>query len=466
MIVTLQTQRVQTLEQVRRVAEGNEPVDFTLAERASAYEFIRRTLTQFDYAALGKADKGAVKAYLGKMTGLSRAQLTRLIAQHRSTGRIRDRRGAGPSRPFTRRYTAADIRLLAEVDAALGQRCGPATRAVLRRQYELFGDARFVRLAGLSNGHLYNLRASRTYRTRRSVFTRTRARVVAIGERRKPRPDGQPGWLRVDTVHQGDRDGTKGVYYVNTVDEVTQYEHIGCVPAISERFLVPVLEALIRAYPFEIRGFHADNGSEYINPRVAALLNKLRASHPTPRPVDLWTSPADRREPFGPCGQPVDNADALPTACPHSRASRPQAPQGSLPLIEKTTPHTIRTLVDSRDPPTHHASSHPQPDFAPPTAHSRSSFRLISGLENTFRAPGERRGCASDSWRARGRKRRLSQIGRAPRPSDLTMGGARSPDAGWRPPPGPLCPSNAASPSDLSIGGARPDPAAHQRGDA
>ena len=97
------------------------------------------------------------------MTGLSRAQLTRLMAQHRSTGRIRDRRSAGPSRPFTRRYTAADIRLLTEVDTALGQRCGPATRAVLRRQYEVFGDERFARLAGLSNGHLYNLRASRTY---------------------------------------------------------------------------------------------------------------------------------------------------------------------------------------------------------------------------------------------------------------------------------------------------------------
>ena len=275
MIVTLQTQRVQTLEQLRRVAEGNEPVDFALADRASAYEFIRRTLVQFDYAALGKADKGAVKAYLAKMTGLSRAQLTRLMAQHRSTGRIRDRRSAGPSRPFTRRYTAADIRLLAEVDTALGQRCGPATRAVLRRQYEVFGDGRFARLAGLSNGHLYNLRASRTYRSRRSVFTKTRARVVAIAERRKPRPDGQPGFLRVDTVHQGDRDGAKGVYYVNTVDEVTQYEHIGCVAAISERFLVPVLETLIEAYPFAIQGFHADNGSEYINHRVARLLNKL-----------------------------------------------------------------------------------------------------------------------------------------------------------------------------------------------
>ena len=36
-----------------------------------------------------------------------------------------------------------------------------------------------------------------------------------------------------------------------------------------------MLEALIDAYPFEIVGFHADNGSEYINHQVAALLNKL-----------------------------------------------------------------------------------------------------------------------------------------------------------------------------------------------
>ena len=52
MIVTLQTQRVQTLEQVRRVAEGTEPVDFAPADRASAYDFIRRTLVQFEYWAL------------------------------------------------------------------------------------------------------------------------------------------------------------------------------------------------------------------------------------------------------------------------------------------------------------------------------------------------------------------------------------------------------------------------------
>ena len=87
-----------------------------------------------------------MKAYLAKMTGLSRTQLTRLMARHRHTGRIRDRRGDVPSRPFVRRYTTADVRLLAKVDTALGQPCGPATRAVLRRQYEVFGDERFARL--------------------------------------------------------------------------------------------------------------------------------------------------------------------------------------------------------------------------------------------------------------------------------------------------------------------------------
>ena len=148
-----------------------------------------------------------------------------------------------------------------------GRCCAASTRSSATSASCVWRDCR--------NGHLYTLRKSRTYRCRRTVFTKTRARPVAIGERRKPCPDGQPGFLRVDTVHQGDLDGVKGVYYVNTVDEVTQYEHIGCVRAISERFLVPVLEALLSAYPFEIQGFHADNGSEYINHRVAALLNKL-----------------------------------------------------------------------------------------------------------------------------------------------------------------------------------------------
>ena len=82
--------------------------------------------------------------------------------------------------------------------------------------------------------------------------------------------------MRVDTVHQGDRDGVKGLYLINLVDEVTQHEFVGAAVGISERFLVPLLEGLLRSFPFPILGFHADNGSEYINHRVAKLLDKLR----------------------------------------------------------------------------------------------------------------------------------------------------------------------------------------------
>lgn len=98
---------------------------------------------------------------------------------------------------------------------------------------------------------------------------------VNIGERRKPYPEGRPGFLRVDSVHQGDLDGIKGLYHINLIDEVTQFQFIGSVQRISEYFLLPELEALITSFPFTIQAFHADNGSEYINRQVAGLLNKL-----------------------------------------------------------------------------------------------------------------------------------------------------------------------------------------------
>ena len=96
-----------------------------------------------------------------------------------------------------------------------------------------------------------------------------------------PEPRGRTGFLLADTVHQDDLDGVKGVYHINVIDEVTPAQHVGIVAAISERFLIPVLEALIEAFPFQIDGFHANNGSEYINHRVAELLNKLHVGECT-----------------------------------------------------------------------------------------------------------------------------------------------------------------------------------------
>jgi transposase InsO family protein len=131
---------------------------------------------------------------------------------------------------------------------------------------------------------LYRLRASAQYRQRRITYQPTRPTAVSIGERRRPEPNGRPGYLRVDTVHQGDLEGNKGVYHINAVDEVTQWEVVGAAAQISEAYLLPVLIAMLEQFPFRILGFHSDNGSEFINHRVAEMLNKLLIEQTKSRP--------------------------------------------------------------------------------------------------------------------------------------------------------------------------------------
>ena len=276
MIVNLSLDQIRTVDQMRAFVEGADRAEITHLDRDGAYALITVAVERVLYPRLGRADKGTVLRFLEKATGLSRAQIDRLVRQHRRTGHIRDHRNKPPARPFPRRYTPADIALLAEVDEACGQLSGPATKEILRRMHELHGDERFRRLGSISNGHIYNLRKTRSYRRGRLTFHQTRSTPVRIGQRRKPTPDGSPGHLRVDTVHLGDREGHKGIYVINVVDEVTQFQHLGAVPNITESYLIPLLEALITALPFTVEALHADNGSEYVNHRVVELLNKLR----------------------------------------------------------------------------------------------------------------------------------------------------------------------------------------------
>ena len=273
--MTLQTQGLKTLEQVRAFVAGNAPVFFTLNDRASAHAWMADTLRRFGYKHASRAERGVLRHYLAKATGLSRAQVTRHITQFLAQGRIADQRRA-PAVPFARRYTLADILLLAEVDTLHGTLSGSTTRKLCERAFVLHGDTRFERLAGISNGHLYNLRSHKTYQSARGSFDKTRPVKTNIGERQKPFPEGRPGFLRVDSVHQGDLDGIKGVYLINAVDEASQFQGVCAVAKISEVFLLPVLAAMMAAFPFVILGFHSDNGSEYINHQVAKLLEKLR----------------------------------------------------------------------------------------------------------------------------------------------------------------------------------------------
>jgi transposase InsO family protein len=262
------------LEQIRAFLTGSGEVRFAGQRREEVYGWVETTLVRLQYASLDKPGKGLVRQYLSRMTGLSRAQVTRLIALQRRTGRVKA--AVYQRTKFATRYTTADVNLLAYVDKAHGNLSGPATCRILEREHSDYGQAAYVRLASISVAHLYRLRNSSAYRKRNTSYQPTRPTPIPIGERRKPQPRGQPGFLRIDTVHQGDQQGRKGLYHINAVDEVTQWEIVAATPQISEIWLLPVLESILEQFPFLIRGFHSDNGSEFINYNVVRLLDKLR----------------------------------------------------------------------------------------------------------------------------------------------------------------------------------------------
>jgi len=262
-------------EQIREFLKSSQPIEFAGCGRDEKYAWVEGALRAQDYGELGKGERGVVRAYVEKVTGMSASQTTRLIRGFLDRGAVSA--AAYERHCFRARYTAEDVALLAEVDRAHERLSGPATRHIFQREYEQFGNKQYERLAKISVGHLYNLRASARYRNQAAVFEPTRPTAIAIGERRRPEPHGRPGFLRVDTVHQGDWDGAKVVYHINAVDAVTQWQVVGCTSKISEAYLLPVLEAVLAQFPFMILGFHADNGSEYINHRVAAMLEKLHA---------------------------------------------------------------------------------------------------------------------------------------------------------------------------------------------
>jgi len=273
MVTDMNDLQLCTLGQLQGFLDGTTAMDFSMAA-PERYGFIARTVRRFGYSRLKRAQKAVVLRFLERVSGYSRAQLTRLVKRGSERGTfIKRYRGSRTS--YARTYTPADVLLLAHTDSLHGTLSGPATKKLMERALCLFSDLRYQRLALISVAHLYNLRQRPTYQRHRQVWTKTRAVTIPIGERRAPRPNNRPGYLRVDSVHQGDQDGLKGVYHINAVDCVTQYEGVATCERISEAYLIPVLQELLGSFPFTILGFHSDNGSEYINRNVARMLNKL-----------------------------------------------------------------------------------------------------------------------------------------------------------------------------------------------
>ena len=272
--MTMNIENLKTIDAIKNFLGGTEHVVFTVIDdKLERYQWIQKVLISIRYRSLSKHKKGIVIKFICKVSGYSRQQVTRLINQCITFGKIsfKQRTCSG----FQTRYSRDDIHLLAHTDEMHIVTNGAAIKKICERAYLVYGQIEYKRLSEISISHIYNLRQSKSYQQVRRNFDKTKPKASTIGERKKPEPSGQPGYIRIDTVHQGDLDGVKGVYHINAVDEVTQFEIIASVEKISEAYLIPVLEQMIDQFPFEIISFHSDNGSEYINFTVAKLLKKL-----------------------------------------------------------------------------------------------------------------------------------------------------------------------------------------------
>lgn len=266
-------ENIKSVAELKALVKLENGVKFVSEDREQTYQWIGRTLGKFRYFGETKRNKCIIKNYLIMMSGYSESQIDKLIKRKKETGRVFVMERT--QNTFVKFYGVEDIVLLAEIGAAYEYQNANALRKVFYDMYHIYGDNNFEKLSRISASHIYNLKKTRVYQCRTLEYTKTRPTAVSIGERRKPEPNGIPGYLRVDSVHQGDLDKEKGVYHINIVDEVTQFEYTACVEKISEDFLIPILEELIESYPYKIINFHSDNGSEYINQVVAKLLNKL-----------------------------------------------------------------------------------------------------------------------------------------------------------------------------------------------
>jgi hypothetical protein len=281
--INITNTRTLSVAEIEEFLNAPKPVSFSAINKKETYKWIEDTLVKLKYKTLKRRGKGIAKEYLRVMTDYSEAQLDRLVKEYQHTGYVRKK--SYRRTKFKTLYERADIILLAKTDELFDYPSGPSLRQTCKRQYETFQKEDFKQLCHISTGHIYNLRAHPTYRNTTRYFRPTPTTAVQIGERHKPAPDGKPGYIRVDSVHQGDDiELGKSVYHINFVDEVSQWEMTACVPQITERYLAPIFENILNLYPFIIIEFHSDNGSEYINKIVAKILNRLNIRQTKSRP--------------------------------------------------------------------------------------------------------------------------------------------------------------------------------------
>jgi len=82
----MQNAEALTAEQIGEFLRGSATMDFQGQNRAELYGWVQGVLVAQEYPTQGKKQRGAVRAYIVKVTGLSLSQATRLIRKYRAEG--------------------------------------------------------------------------------------------------------------------------------------------------------------------------------------------------------------------------------------------------------------------------------------------------------------------------------------------------------------------------------------------
>ena len=141
-------ERLQTMEQVKQFLAGSEALDFEGVSIEERYQWIQGVLVRFKYYQLERAERGVIRRYIKKVSGYSRAQVSRLIREYNKRGQLR--KAQYKRHRFPRSYTTADIILLAKTDELHDCLSGPATKKIMERNGEFMG----IRTSGISAGYL------------------------------------------------------------------------------------------------------------------------------------------------------------------------------------------------------------------------------------------------------------------------------------------------------------------------
>ena len=256
--------RIDNITELKKFLESSQKVSIRLATIDEKYTFIQGAVKKYRYKKLAKHEKKVVLFYLKKITGFKKTQMHKLIARALIGKLVR--------KVYVRTnphlvYKAYDIKLLEKTDALHLRLNGLATKEILRRECEVFGNKEFENIARVSPSHITNLRHTEVYKN--SWVNQTKPSLVNIAVTAPPVTNGIPGSIRVDTVSQND------IYHINAVDEICQWELVASVPRIQEIFMEDVLYDILLQFPFAVFNFHSDRGSEYINYVICKLLNKL-----------------------------------------------------------------------------------------------------------------------------------------------------------------------------------------------